>query len=215
LIVTDRSIDSINPVRPKNGDSDIKFRLSYNPDDFRGYIENGQVSYIVIDSDCDLFLSDLQELIDLAKQKRIPLVFGNPRDDSVYELQKLQSETDIRLSTGKSIMLRRQQPETVPVETDEIQFVTETAATLCHEINNPLMTITANIEIMLNGKYKLSDDIRKKVRLIGHAAGRIKAATEKLTYLDSLNYQNTIAGRMTYLRKPAGHCTSPLSKISE
>ncbi len=215
LIFTDKSIDSINPVLPKNGDSGTKFKLISDPDDFRSYIENGHIAYIIIDSDCDLFLSGMRELVGLAKQRNIPVVIGNPRNDSVHKLKKLQGETDERLSAGKSIMLRHKWPETIPVERDEIQLVTETAATLCHEINNPLMTITASTEILLNGKYKLPDDIRKKVRSIDRAAGRIKATIEKLTYLDSLNYKNTIAGRMIKLRKSIGHCTSSLSKISE
>ena len=212
MIFTDKIINSISPNWPVDNNANTKYRLTSKLRDFQSGMENGNCSLIIIDSGSDLSPDDLRELIGLAKQKSIPVVFNNLRDD---KSSKPQQDSTIRIPAEKSLTLHRKWSESVPAEKENIQLVTETAATLCHEINNPLMTITANIEVLLNGNNHLPDDVRKKVRLIGRAAYRIKAATEKLTRLDSLNYKNTIAGRMINLRDSPGSRSIRRSKIAE
>ncbi len=212
MIFTDKAGNSISPNRFIDHKTNAKYKLTSKMCDFRSGMENAKYSFIIVDSDSDISPDNLQELIGRAKQKSIPVVFSNLRDDM---LDKSLAETVANIRTGKNITLHRRRPESVPNKKGNIQLVTETAATLCHEINNPLMTITANIEVLLKGNNHLPDDIRKKVRLIGRAAYRIKAATEKLTRLDSLNYNNTIAGRMINLRDSTGSRSLRLSKTAE
>lgn len=212
VIFTNKAINSISHGWPINHKTNSKYNLISKLRDFRIGMENGNFSLIIIDSGNDLSPADLRKLIGLAKHKSIPVVFSSLRDDVPDESL---AEAVAGILTGKSLTLRRKRPEPVPGEKENIRLVTETAATLCHEINNPLMTITANIEVLLNGNNHLPDDVRKKVRLIGRAAYRIKAATEKLTRLDSLSYKNTIAGRMINLRDSTGSRSIRLSKIAE
>lgn len=212
MIFTDRAIGSIGPNLPIDHKSITKYKLTSKLRDFRSRMENTDYSLIIVDSDNNISADDLRRLIDLAKQKSIPVVFSNLLDNPPERSLK---EPVAGIPAGKSITLHKKSSEPVPAEKENIQVVNETAATLCHEINNPLMTITANIEVLLNGSNPLPDDVRKKVRLIGRAAYRIKAATEKLTRLDSLSYKNTIAGRMINLRDTAGSQLRRLSKIAK
>ena len=81
-------------------------------------------------------------------------------------------------------------------EKDSTDIATAMAATLCHQINNPLMTITAITEVLLGNHKELSPDIIEKINGIAIAAERIKIATHKLISLDSLQYCETAASRM-------------------
>jgi signal transduction histidine kinase len=212
LIFTDRTIRSISPNLPIDHKIITKYKLTSKLHDFQSGIENTDYSLIIVDSDNDISPADLRRLMGLAKQKSIPVVFGNLQDDPPETSLK---EDVAGILAGKSITLHRKGSEPVAVEKENIQVVNETAATLSHEINNPLMTITANIEVLLNGSNPLPNDVRKKMRLIGRAAYRIKAAIEKLTHLDSLSYKSTIAGRMINLRDSTDRQSPRISKIAK
>jgi len=94
----------------------------------------------------------------------------------------------------KSLSIRRRFVE-VSGQT-ELDTVISTAATLSHEINNPLMSIAANAEILLSRYNFLADDIVSKIRAIAGAASRIQKVVDELSNLESLRYRNTASGRM-------------------
>ncbi len=101
--------------------------------------------------------------------------------------------------SGKNrLILRRSRPEKQR-DNEKIKIVAETAATLSHEINNPLMVITACVESILKSHSTLSDDIIDKLRAIASSAGRIKDVTEKLIRAETLTYRDTACGRMINL----------------
>ncbi len=94
----------------------------------------------------------------------------------------------------KSLSIRRRFVE-VSGQT-ELDTVISTAATLSHEINNPLMSIAANAEMLLSRYDFLADDIVSKIRAIAGAASRIQTVVDGLSNLESLRYRNTASGRM-------------------
>lgn len=59
--------------------------------------------------------------------------------------------------------------------------VLETAATINHEINNPLMAVMGNVELLLRKKEgELAPDAREKLEKIHDAANRIRQVTQDL-----------------------------------
>jgi len=83
-------------------------------------------------------------------------------------------------------------------------IVSFTAATLSHEINNPLMAITANAEMLLSGPKELDADTHDKVRVIASEARRIQDVTRQLTDLQCLQYRETPTGTMIVLPESSG-----------
>jgi signal transduction histidine kinase len=208
LILTDKTFEAVTSALPIELDRKIDLRLISNLKIIEDYLENRICSHVFIDSDFNLSPHDIKDIIDRANDKSIPVIFiGMSENSSRFRARA-------RLSENKSLTFSRKQPESAADEKENLQLVAETAATLCHEINNPLMTITANIEILLKRNNGLPDVIRKKMSLIGLAANRIKAATEKLIDLDSLSYNETVAGRMINIRNVRGSSRA-IAKVPE
>lgn len=64
--------------------------------------------------------------------------------------------------------------------------VLETAATINHEINNPLMAVMGNVELLLRKKEgELAPDAREKLEKIHDAANRIRQVTQDLMRITS------------------------------
>jgi signal transduction histidine kinase len=99
------------------------------------------------------------------------------------------------------IILRRGKSFEKALDGDKLDIVIDTAATLSHEINNPLMAITGQVEMLLKNQNRLDEDVFMKIKLIGQAARRIRHVTGKLTRLDSLRFRETASGRMINFEK--------------
>lgn len=102
-------------------------------------------------------------------------------------LEALSSQLSLVLSKyslGKEIseaQLLQLQKEKLKAE--RLQAVLETAATVNHEINNPLAVILGNAELLLMKKKDLTPELEAKLKIIVESALRIKKVTTELLKL--------------------------------
>jgi len=69
------------------------------------------------------------------------------------------------------------------LDKERLAAVVETAVTVNHEINNPLTAILGNVQLLLLKRDDLDEELRKKLEVIEHSAGRIRDVTLKLMKL--------------------------------
>lgn len=79
--------------------------------------------------------------------------------------------------------------------------LTLAAATLSHEINNPLMTILGISELILNNGRGMDSDVTRKVRIIQRSARRIEFALKRLASIRKPSIRETVSGALVDLRK--------------
>jgi len=110
-------------------------------------------------------------------------------------------------ATGKSkwvdkemdLILGRNPGEKSPKRLSSIDILTQTVATLCHEINNPLLAITLTTEILLDEDSHLPPEAVERVKRIEMAAEKIQAVIERLREIETVHYRDTAAGKMIRL----------------
>ena len=93
------------------------------------------------------------------------------------------------------------------IELEKNQTVTEMAATLNHEINNPLAIIAGNAQFLLMTMKDSHPSIIKRLKAIDKEASVIADITEKFRKLDSLVTENYVKGdsrRIINLAKSVG-----------
>ena len=76
---------------------------------------------------------------------------------------------------------------------ERLEAVRETAVTVNHEVNNPLMSILGTAQILLLSNVDLSDDTREKLKRIERDVKRIAEVTKRLQTLDELKREDYIA----------------------
>ncbi len=114
----------------------------------------------------------------------------------------------------REIKLTRQSESPPVLNRNELRIVSQTAATLSHEINNPLMTISANAEMVLSKESDLGHDVKEKVRIIASMADRIRKVTHCLMDLEHLEYRNTANGPMINLNPGNNNNSSvPIDRV--
>jgi PAS domain S-box-containing protein len=64
---------------------------------------------------------------------------------------------------------------------DRLAAVVETAVTVNHEINNPLLVITSSVEILQQTLFEAESGVREKLERISEACQRIQRFTQQLT----------------------------------
>ena len=93
------------------------------------------------------------------------------------------------------------------ITTEKLRVVSELAASINHEINNPLAVIIGHLECLQLENDDLSSKARERLDRIEQAAGRISEVNRRLLTIDSIDseeYLDSINGRMLKLEKPAG-----------
>jgi len=137
--------------------------------------------------------SDLSGIVAEAAAQEIPMMLISGRFPEGERSARMISPEE---SERRRLTLRRPGEISRRRDDDRLKIVSDTAATLSHEINNPLMAITANVEMLLKSKGRLDREIVSKLQTIGSAANRIRRVTERLADLDHLRFRETSAGRM-------------------
>jgi signal transduction histidine kinase len=66
------------------------------------------------------------------------------------------------------------------IKRERINAIMETAATVNHEINNPLTAVLGNVQLLLLRRDDLDEDLKKKLKAVEESALRIKEVTQKL-----------------------------------
>ena len=71
------------------------------------------------------------------------------------------------------------------IERNKLAAITETALTLSHEINNPLLIVTGNLELLETDftGTPIPDSAKNRVNIIKSHCERIRVATDKLARL--------------------------------
>ena len=124
----------------------------------------------------------------------------------------LEVSSDRVNASHPKLLLRRSAPEYSINDPHSLKIVAQTAATLSHEINNPLMTITGIVERLLAMDAGLTSETREKVRQVGEAAARIRNVTERLMEIDALYFRHTAAGLMIDLERLFQAANSDLAR---
>ncbi|MCE5249624.1 GAF domain-containing protein [bacterium] len=76
------------------------------------------------------------------------------------------------------------------VEMEKYQVLAQMAASINHEINNPLTTIIGNIELLLMIRTDLDETVRKKLTTVLSEAKRIAEITQKLRNMKRVVVEN-------------------------
>ncbi len=79
------------------------------------------------------------------------------------------------------------------IVTERLEAVRETAVTVNHEVNNPLTTILATVQILLLSEEKLSEDMREKLKQVEKHVKRIAEVTKRLRSVEEVKTKDYIA----------------------
>ncbi len=148
-----------------------------------------------------IMLLSLPEMMDIVRSstvisnsvnQRTPLLITDDGKDMSSAVPRDESSGPDR----KGGILRLKRKAERLDDPDLVDTIITTAATLGHEINNPLMSISANTEILLSRVDSLPGDVVRKLRSISGAAERIQEVLHNLTDLERLKYRRTPSGRM-------------------
>jgi len=71
------------------------------------------------------------------------------------------------------------------IKQERLKAIRETAATVNHEINNPLTAVLGNVQLLLMRGDDLGPDFARKLKIVEESALRIKDVTQKLMNLTS------------------------------
>ena len=80
------------------------------------------------------------------------------------------------------------------IKQERLKAIRETAATVNHEINNPLTAVLGNVQLLLMRGDELGGDFTRKLRIVEESALRIKDVTQKLMNLTSDNIAEYLPG---------------------
>lgn len=116
------------------------------------------------------FTEKLMEFLDIIAGQ---LAHAIERAD--YERKLIEKNTDL-VNAQKEI--KKQQKKIIEME--RYQVLGQVAASINHEINNPLTTIIGNIELILMTDTGLDEKTRKKLAVANDEARRIAKIVEKL-----------------------------------
>lgn len=112
------------------------------------------------------------------------------RDD--YFLEALTAALSVSISSGGVA------PSTVDdsdkIKKERLNAIIETAATVNHEINNPLTAVLGNVQLLLMRATDLDEETIRKLKVVEESAIRIKEVTQKLMNISNDNVTEYTSG---------------------
>jgi signal transduction histidine kinase len=113
------------------------------------------------------------------------------------DLEKKSPEKDSpNIEGGKKLIVQSNHRASRISHLASNDILSQTIATISHEISNPLLAISASAEMLLECGGNFSGDDVEKLREIIRAADRIQSVIEKLRDIETVHYRETAAGRM-------------------
>ncbi len=101
----------------------------------------------------------------------------------------------------QQLILKNRLLESKAHEAETLETITITAATLNHEINNPLMAVLGNVELLLDDDKITDGGVRNKLAMIETSARRIQNITHHLANLIDPVVRVTPAGPLLRLKR--------------
>jgi FixJ family two-component response regulator len=101
----------------------------------------------------------------------------------------------------QTLILRERRMEVQRRDTEKMELAAMMAATLNHEINNPLMAILGNVELLQNENICRESPLFEKLKMIEISARRIQEITQRMSDLISPEIKETPVGPMLESRK--------------
>ncbi|MBD3169194.1 MAG: hypothetical protein GF307_06895 [candidate division Zixibacteria bacterium] len=121
------------------------------------------------------------------------ITVGTISQKSIQALNRLISEYDNQFKLSAALLLLISSYKQLAVS-DKNELVKLTAATVNHHINNQLAIILGAAQLILLKDNELSDDIRRKVKMIEDNTLRIKDVISSLRNLKNINIAEYLAG---------------------
>ena len=193
LLFSRKDIGLIEKWRSAKKDRDTDYIYASSPDAIYSLMAEHRFDLLIFDVDESPSQAELLDIVRHASRSGLPVIVTHLQTEIPPHLLKT-AETDGWLH--RKLVLQKKRPEMTSEYKERLDIVSRTAATLSHEINNPLLAITANVEMLLKNGTALDDDMLGKIRVIEMAADRIRKVTERLIDIDSISFRNTAAGKM-------------------
>jgi sigma-B regulation protein RsbU (phosphoserine phosphatase) len=132
-----------------------------------------------------------------ARDNKQDIIKGLEAGANDYILKPFDNdELHARIKVGKRIIELQQSL----LEKDKLQVVLETAGMICHEINQPLMTISGYSEILLMD-YEEDEKLAPTIKIINEQAIRLGKITSKLMKITRYKTKNYLKSNIIDLEK--------------
>ncbi len=115
------------------------------------------------------------------------------RDD--YFIEALTAALSLSISAGGTVPSAHDDAEEMKkVKKERLNAIIETAATVNHEINNPLTAVLGNVQLLLMRGSDLDEETIRKLKVVEESAIRIKEVTQKLMKISNDNVTEYTSG---------------------
>lgn len=112
------------------------------------------------------------------------------RDD--YFLEALTAALSISITAGG--IAPPSKDDSDKMKKERLNAIIETAATVNHEINNPLTAVLGNVQLLLMRGSDLDEETIRKLKVVEESALRIKDITQKLMNISNDNVTEYTSG---------------------
>ncbi len=206
LVYSRKSEDLLNGWKRSNRHINNDYEFVSNAIDLSSRLSRKRYKMTIIDAESGDNDNELLKAISAAVASGQPITIRrlhkeNQEKPSGKKPDRIKVEGKTELSTIYS--------RVEDGDDNERNIVSAVTATLKHQINNPLMAISANVEMILKNNSNLGRDLIGKIEQIGLCTEKIKEITERLTNLEQINIIDTAAGRMIDLEHTGQESENP------